>query len=196
MEKLIIKKISEGVFTFTESSNGTLYDGIVYSGAEIECKIFNNGVLFGNKNDFRTYQIENISYFNGSTLVSFANIELFLVSMKDAGLISQSKLTDAQLRATPLSVIPLMTSGGNLSVTTNATGTTFNAFASQACKQLNISNQTGTTIEVQQGGAGVAFQIPSGAFYTFFGITNANQLAIRRTDVSNTTVTVTARWEV
>lgn len=93
-------------------------------------------------------------------------------------------------------VIPSMTNGGNLMVTTNATGTTFNAFASQACKQLNISNQTGTTIEVRQDGAGVGFQIPTGAFYTFFGITNANKLEIRRVDTSNTQVTVTARWEV
>ena len=94
-----------------------------------------------------------------------------------------------------LPIVPLMTSGGNLSVTTNETGTTFNAFSSQICKQLNISNQTGVTIEVRQGGTGVALQIPTGAFYTFFGITNANQLGIRRNDTSNTQVTVTARWE-
>lgn len=94
-----------------------------------------------------------------------------------------------------LKVIPSMAIGGNLAVTTNSTGTTFNAFASQECKQLTVSNQTGTTIEVQQGGAGVALQIPTGAFYTFFGITNANQLGIRRTDTSNTQITITARWE-
>jgi hypothetical protein len=92
-------------------------------------------------------------------------------------------------------VLPLMASGGNLSVTTAATGTNFTAFASQACKQLTISNQSGVTIEVRQGGAGVAFRIPTAAFYTFFGITNANQLDIRRSDTSNTQVTITARWE-
>lgn len=105
-------------------------------------------------------------------------------------------LTDAQLRANLVPVIPSMASGGNLSLTTNATGTTFNVFASQACKQLNVSNQTGVTIEVQQGGTGVAFQIPTNTFYTFFGITNTNQLGIRRTDTLNTQVTVTARWEL
>ena len=92
-------------------------------------------------------------------------------------------------------VLPLMASGGNLSVTTAATGTNYTAFGSQACKQLTISNQSGVTIEVRQGGAGVAFQIPTAAFYTFFGITNANQLDVRRVDTSNTQVTVTARWE-
>lgn len=92
-------------------------------------------------------------------------------------------------------VIPSMTSGGNLSVQTAATGTNWTAFASQALKQLTISNQTGVTIEFRQSGAGVGFQIPTGTFYTFFGITNANQLEARRVDTLNAQVTITARWE-
>ena len=92
-------------------------------------------------------------------------------------------------------VTPEMTSGGHLAVTTSTTGSTFVAFASQQCRQLTISNQSGTTIEVRQGGAGVAFQIPTAAFYTFFGLINANELDLRRTDVGNTQVTITARWE-
>jgi hypothetical protein len=92
-------------------------------------------------------------------------------------------------------VIPSMAGGGNIAVTTAATGTNFTAFASQACKQLTISNQSGTVVEVRQGATGVALQIPTGAFYTFFGISNANQLDVRRTDVSNTQITLTARWE-
>ena len=92
-------------------------------------------------------------------------------------------------------VLPSMASGGNISVQTAVTGTNYTAFASQACKQLTISNQSGAVIEVRQGAAGVALQIPTGAFYTFFGITNANQLDVRRTDTSNTQITLTARWE-
>jgi hypothetical protein len=92
-------------------------------------------------------------------------------------------------------VIPSMFNGGNISVQTAATGTNYTAFASQVCKQLTISNQSGVTIEVRQGAAGVALQIPTGAFYTFFGITNANQLDVRRVDTQNTQVTITARWE-
>jgi hypothetical protein len=80
-------------------------------------------------------------------------------------------------------------------VQTAATGTNWTAFASQACRQLTVSNQTGTTIEFRQGGSGVGFQIPDGAFFTFFGLTNANQIDARRVDTSNTQVTVTARWE-
>jgi hypothetical protein len=92
-------------------------------------------------------------------------------------------------------VIPSMFNGGNISVQTAATGTNYTAFASQVCKQLTLSNQSGVTIEVRQGAAGVALQIPTGAFYTFFGITNANQLDVRRVDTQNTQVTITARWE-
>lgn len=92
-------------------------------------------------------------------------------------------------------VIPSMTTSGHLSAQTNATGTNWTAFSSQACKQLTVSNQTGVTLEFRQGGAGAGFQVPSEAFYTFFGITNANTLDVRRVDNSNIQVTVTARWE-
>ena len=85
--------------------------------------------------------------------------------------------------------------GGHVSAQTAATGTNWTAFGSQSLKQLTISNQTGVTLEFRQGGSGVGFQIPSGAFYTFFGITNANQIDVRRVDTSNTQVTVQARWE-
>lgn len=96
---------------------------------------------------------------------------------------------------TPILTVPVMSSGGNIDLTTNTTGSTFNTFASQACKQLTIVNNTGTTIEFRQGGAGVAVPIFDKAAFTVFGITNTNQIGIRRTDVSNTTVTVQARWE-
>lgn len=92
-------------------------------------------------------------------------------------------------------VVPTMSSGGNLSATTAATGTSWTAFGSQALRQLTISNQTGATLEFRQGGAGVGFQVPTANFYTFFGLTNANQIEVRRVDTTNTQVTVTARWE-
>lgn len=93
-------------------------------------------------------------------------------------------------------VTPVMASAGHLSVTTAATGTNWTAFTSQACKQLTVSNQSGVVIEFRHGGAGAGFQVPSGAFYTFFGLTNANQIEARRVDTANTQVVVTARWEV
>jgi hypothetical protein len=94
-----------------------------------------------------------------------------------------------------VSVLPSMAGGGNIAVTTATTGSNYTAFTSQVCKQLTLSNQSGTVVEVRQGATGVALQIPTGTFYTFFGITNTNQLDVRRTDVSNTQITLTARWE-
>jgi hypothetical protein len=104
-----------------------------------------------------------------------------------------AKLPD--LDSSKISVIPSMNSSGHLSAQTNATGTDWTAYGSQALKQLTISNQSGTAIEFRQGGSGVGFQVPTGSFYTFFGISNASSLEIRRVDQSNTQVTITARWE-
>ena len=94
-----------------------------------------------------------------------------------------------------LLVTPAMASGGNISVDTAATGTNFATFGSQACKQLTIVNDTGTDIEVRQGGSGVALPIFNGDKFTFYGLSNANTLGVRRKDTSNTQVTVKARWE-
>lgn len=93
-------------------------------------------------------------------------------------------------------VIPQMANGGHISIQTAANGTSWVAFESKACKQLNVSNQTGNTIEVRQDGSGVGLQIPTGAFYTFFGLVNSNQLSIRRLDLGTGQLTVTARWEL
>jgi len=105
--------------------------------------------------------------------------------------------TPATLRVTLASDSPGVGGGGTTAPTvvnaqqiTNATGTTFNVLAGVACTAVVLFNTTGTTIEVQRGGAGVALKVPDGVSKTFDGITNANQLGIRRTDTSNTTVTV------
>lgn len=95
-------------------------------------------------------------------------------------------------RVPVLSSIPTVTSGTILSLTTNATGTTYTAFASQVCTALDIVNNTGVTIEYRRGAAGIAMQIPNGAARMVIGITNANQIDVRRTDTSNITVTIQA----
>lgn len=94
-----------------------------------------------------------------------------------------------------LGVTPQMASGGNISAQTNNPGSTYAAFASQACKQVTIVNDTGTTILVQQGAAGVGVPIFDQSAFTFFGVANANTLGVKRKDESNTLVTVAARWE-
>lgn len=79
-----------------------------------------------------------------------------------------------------------------LALSTAASGATYTPFGSQACVALDIVNNTGTTIEYRRGGAGTAMQIPTGAARMVIGITNANQIDVRRTDTSNTQVTLQA----
>ena len=83
----------------------------------------------------------------------------------------------------------------NGSVQTAATGTNYTALAARACRVVHIFNNTGTDIEVRQDGAGVAVPVYAGTYFTFRGIDNANQLAVRRVDTSNTQVTALYRWE-
>lgn len=90
---------------------------------------------------------------------------------------------------------PVMTSGGHISATTATVGANYVPFGTQVCRQVTLSNQTGTLIEVRQDGAGVGFQIPTGAIHTFYGVINSDTLSIRRFDAAITQVTVTARWE-
>lgn len=90
------------------------------------------------------------------------------------------------------SSVPHMSSGVIMSAQTAATGTNWTAFASQACVALDIVNNTGTTVEYRRGATGTAMQIPTGAARMVIGITDANQIDVRRTDTSNTQVTVQA----
>jgi hypothetical protein len=131
---------------------------------------------------------------NQSTQITLAGTANTRLSEIDAAIDAIGAKTPALDNAkTP--TVPSMTTGGNLSAQTTTLGNTYQPFASQACKQMTISNQTGTMIEVQQGGSGVGYQIPTGAMMPFFGLTNANQLGVKRADNGTTQVTVTARWE-
>lgn len=75
---------------------------------------------------------------------------------------------------------------------TSATGATFVAFPSQPCKEMQIVNLTGAQIEYCYNGTGNAIGIPTGASKYVLDIQNANQVSIRRSDQSNTQVTVSA----
>jgi hypothetical protein len=95
----------------------------------------------------------------------------------------------------PLPVAIYALSGGNGSVQTSATGATYVALTSQAAKRVTLFNNSGTALEVRQGGSGVAVPVASAATFTFEGLANANELSVRRVDVSNTQVTAVYRWE-
>lgn len=78
------------------------------------------------------------------------------------------------------------------SAQTNATGANWTAFASLACTQLDIVNNNAAAIEYRRGAAGTAMPIPPFSARIVQGITNANQIDVRRVDQSNTQLTVQA----
>lgn len=108
---------------------------------------------------------------------------------------SSGGLTNAQLRADPVEVHPGFSTGGNLSVSTAADGTGFVAFPAQACAQLTVVNDSDVTFEVRQAGAGVACPVLAQSSFTFFGVSNASQLSVRRKDAGTDPLVVYARWE-
>jgi hypothetical protein len=93
-------------------------------------------------------------------------------------------------------VVPKMSTGAFISMTTSASGTPYVSFASQLCSQLTISNDSGSSLDVLQNSTGVAFKIIPLTYFTLYGLQNANTISIRRSDTSSTQLTVTARWEI
>jgi hypothetical protein len=88
--------------------------------------------------------------------------------------------------------IPSVTAVSITSATTNATGTSYTAFASASCNAMDLTNNSGTTIEYRRGATGTSMEIPTGVARLIIGITNASQIDIRRVDNSNTQVTLKA----
>jgi hypothetical protein len=102
-------------------------------------------------------------------------------------------LTDTQLRASPVpSGVPQASSVVIMSLTTAATGSNYTAFSSQTCNSLDIVNSSSVAIEYRRGATGNAMTILSGSSRLVAGITNANQIDVRRTDLSNTQITIPA----
>jgi hypothetical protein len=76
------------------------------------------------------------------------------------------------------------------SVQTSATGTNFVTFPAYVCDGVHVINNTGTTLAFKRGSDSATFELPTGSGYSFYGITNANQLSVKRADDSNTQVTI------
>lgn len=95
--------------------------------------------------------------------------------------------------ANPLPVsVPGAVSATIMSVTTAAVGTNYTAFSSQTCNCLDIVNTSSVAIEYRRGATGTAMTILSGSSRLVVGITNANQIDVRRVDTSNTQITIPA----
>lgn len=99
-------------------------------------------------------------------------------------------LTNTELRAAPVPMIPRMLTGGNSSA--NVVSATPVVLASQACYQVTVFNpSTNKVVNVLQGGNGIPVQ--PGGRETLFGITNANVLSVVTADGS--ALVVPYRWE-
>lgn len=85
-----------------------------------------------------------------------------------------------------------VTSAVIVTMQSQATGANWTAFAARPCEALDIVNNTGTALEYRRGGAGASIVIPDGSSRLVVGITDANQISMRRVDQSNTQVTITA----
>lgn len=79
-----------------------------------------------------------------------------------------------------------------LSAVTSTTAGTPVLFGDNACSALDITNNTGVDIEYRRNATGLYMPIASGSSRLVTGITNANQIGIRRVDQSTTAVTVKA----
>lgn len=79
-----------------------------------------------------------------------------------------------------------------IQLTTSGTGSTFVAFADLPAHIVNVFNGTGTSLTFKNSADADEgeFELPSGIAYAFRGITNAGQLLLKRTDESNTPVTL------
>lgn len=79
-----------------------------------------------------------------------------------------------------------------LTLQTAASGATYVPFSSQPCSIVNVVNNTGTALSFVHttDANSVEFVLPDGMAYAFTGINNADQLKVRRTDASDTQVTL------
>jgi hypothetical protein len=84
--------------------------------------------------------------------------------------------------------------GGQANLTSNANGVMYSNLPNVVCRQVTFANNSNTTVEVQQEGSS-GFPIFVQNYFTFYGLRNTSQLAIRRADQSNTQVTIDYRYE-
>ena len=88
--------------------------------------------------------------------------------------------------------VPGAASATIMSLTTAATGANYTAFSSQTCNSLDIVNTSSVAIEYRRGATGSSMTILSGSSRLVVGISNANQIDVRRVDQSNTQITIPA----
>lgn len=102
--------------------------------------------------------------------------------------------TDVTL-SSPLFVKPVFTSSGNQLITTSSSGASWITLPNQACTQYLLVNVSAVTIELRQDSSTESLLIMAGGIIPLYGLTNTNQLKVRRHDQSSSQVTFSGRWE-
>jgi len=90
-----------------------------------------------------------------------------------------------------------MTNSKFLSLSSNTTGTTWNSFSTvNPATVLHVLNNSGTTLSFRRSGdTSAEFQLPTGVAWSFRGLSDSSQIQMRRTDTSNSSVTIYAEVE-
>jgi hypothetical protein len=73
-----------------------------------------------------------------------------------------------------------------------STSSAYVALPDMGCNVVRVHNPNAVTVDVQLNGGGGVVTIPASAARTFYSLTNAKAVAVRRTDLSATPVTVQA----
>lgn len=113
----------------------------------------------------------------------------------DSRNLTESTLGLASLMTTLVRQIkaPVYSEVRTITVNTSAvTGTDYVSFPALACAFIDIVNHTGADIQYRRNGAGEYITVPTGQSRLVEGITNANQIGVRRSDSSTYSVTLRA----
>ena len=85
-------------------------------------------------------------------------------------------------------------SSGTTSVTTSATGATYATLPANRALQATLLNYSGTDIEWRIG-TGSPITLKANMGYTVTGLTNTNNVSLRRVDQDNTPATVQVHFQ-
>lgn len=112
----------------------------------------------------------------------------------DSRNLTESTLGLASLMTTLVRQIkaPSYSSVSIITLNTSVVGATYTPFGDVPCAFIDLVNHTGFDVEYRRNGAGEFITVPTGQSRIIEGITNANQISVRRKDGLSTSITVRA----
>lgn len=154
-----------------------------------------SGVLIGVRQDTADGSLKNV---NGDPIAGGGGASAFsaLTDKSTADIPSTNAPTAAALAAkaglvngaVPVTQLPRANAAVAVTATTSATPTdaSFALFPDQACTELEIFNDSQVPVEYRRNGAGNVVTLLANQRRRILGITNANQIGIRRSDYAVT----------